>query len=904
MAIRVWPSKIRATFDGAECMPLEVHEIREPVSIEQWLRLMIPSFELREAPPISVHVNGALIDPTLWGTTLVQIDDSIDIYPEPKGAAFVAFIVTYGAYILAGIALIYALTLPRPSAPKNQSQAQGRELEEASAKGNKVKINAAIREVSGLRKIYPDYLLPPHRFFENERQQTVRLLLCIGKGEFDIDQQQVLIGDSPMIGLDENATFTIYGPDESMAGDPCAEWWHVATEVGPTSTGSPGIRLTTSTAGTSVAQAVTYIFSGDTITIPAGAGQFPLDWDVDMVLVIQVEYPFVVLSGGTGRDIIQGDLSGLSPTIGMLIDIAGDNAGRYEVVSYTPDSSGNDEMTLDYAEFGTGPASDLTLGAVSMSIAAAGQKWRIAAIDSSYTEIQVERLIEGVVDPSWPGFVDITSTTASLSIDQTLILGDWSGPFAACPASETTDSLEYDLMFPVGLVDISKEGKLYTASVTVELQYRDIDAGGDWTSVITEYSAATLDQLGYTEVINLPAAIRPEVRVRRIGAESSSTRKQDQAQWYGLRALLPIKTAYEGVTTISIEVKGGNNVAAESERQISVIATRLLPLRTGTSWSVPTATRDIAPWIAYVAKSIGYTDDDIDFDELDRLHAIWTARGDYLDMAVEAPSTAKAILNSSLRAGFAEFTVDRGRLRPVRDEPRTAYEQMYTPQNMTEPLVRQFLMAALDDYDGVDVEYVSDQSWAVETVQCRLPGDIGRKVEKITIDGVTDRTRAWRIGMRQRRANRYRRKQYRFATELDALNSRYLSYCALADDVPGYAQSAILRSYGSGIIESSEPLDWSASGTHVVALRRKDGTLSGPYTATRIDDYRLSISGLDFTPDVSWETEPPHILFGPLNRWNYPVLITAISPSGNDSVSVEAVNYDARVYDDDDNSPS
>ena len=150
---------------------------------------------------------------------------------------------------------------------------------------------------------------------------------------------------------------------------------------------------------------------------------------------------------------------------------------------------------------------------------------------------------------------------------------------------------------------------------------------------------------------------------------------------------------------------------------------------------------------------------------------------------------------------------------------------------------------------------------------------------------------------------KYRRWSYSFGTELDALNSRYLSYVPLQDDVPGYGQSALMLSYDRGIIESSEPFDWSAGGAHVVGIRRPDGTLSGPYAATRIDDYRLSITGLDFEPDTSWTIEPPHLLFGPVNRWSFPALITRIGPSGTDGASVEAVNYAPEVYAYDDAEP-
>ena len=123
--------------------------------------------------------------------------------------------------------------------------------------------------------------------------------------------------------------------------------------------------------------------------------------------------------------------------------------------------------------------------------------------------------------------------------------------------------------------------------------------------------------------------------------------------------------------------------------------------------------------------------------------------------------------------------------------------------------------------------------WDKATVQCRLPGDVGRKVEKISVHGVTDRTRAWRNGMRRRMVQLYRRWDNAWSTGLDALNSDYLGYCAVVNDVPGYGQSAVLLGFeaiGGGLVqlEFSEPLDWSSADPHVVALRRPDGTLSGP----------------------------------------------------------------------------
>ena len=254
------------------------------------------------------------------------------------------------------------------------------------------------------------------------------------------------------------------------------------------------------------------------------------------------------------------------------------------------------------------------------------------------------------------------------------------------------------------------------------------------------------------------------------------------------------------------------------------------------------------------------------------------------------------------------MTIDNGQIRPVRDQPRSVYEHLYTPQNMTGALRRQVVAYNPDDYDGVDVEYTDATSWQQEVVECRLPGDIGARVQKLKLEGVTDRTRAWRIGMRQRRELAYRRKNYTFQTEWDALNSRYLSYCALADDIPGYGQSSLLLAVETDlsgtVLRTSEPLALVDGAAHVVALRRPDGTLSGPHAVVDAGDHWVRIAGsLDFEPiTAEGPEEPTHVLHGTLERWSYPVLITSITPAG-DRVDVTAANYDSRVYLDDDNAP-
>lgn len=244
-----------------------------------------------------------------------------------------------------------------------------------------------------------------------------------------------------------------------------------------------------------------------------------------------------------------------------------------------------------------------------------------------------------------PGFDALTTSVALLQLDGSTQEGDWSGPYAACPSGATTGRIAWDVFFPQGLTHIGENsGVTRDFSVTVETQYRDITTAGAWTSFTKTYTEATLDQLGFTEYLDIPS-MRPEVRMRRIGAKSTSTNDANTVQWYGLRANLAAPHRYEGVTVMAVRVKGGNRIASQSESQVSVVCTRILPVRRGGVWADEEPTRDISAWLGHIARSVGYSVDDgnsdIALEALDRLHEIWTERGDFFDITIEGASTVR-----------------------------------------------------------------------------------------------------------------------------------------------------------------------------------------------------------------------------------------------------------------------
>lgn len=886
--IEIFPNLL----DGGPC---DSRTTDRRMTIAQWLNgYCKDGYSPGDDMPVIVKVEGEVIEEAEWPSFVFRPADHVEVRVVPRGTD--PFSIT--AALFAGAKAVFGMLMPSlPGTPNVPGQ--GSDITTGSVRGNKVKLGQPIRESFGTQKIYPDYLIPSHRYFSDPRTQQVRFCMNIGRGNFQINADTVCIGDTSILALGSEAEYHIYNPGDLISGDPSTFWWHQVPEVGSSTTGSAGLELTAATSITPNAIAASLTFSGYTISIPSGSGTFPADWAVGLIIRVIAPYSYTVTDGGgAARDIITGPLSMLAPVAGQSVEIAGTNAGRYEVNSYD-----GTNLRLDFA--GGAPANSLAVGTALATIGPVGLRYRILSITPS--SITVQRLTSGGAnDASFPGFNAMSTTQGQISVDSSSLQGGWRGPFPACPPGEKTNQIEWDIFCPEGLCGVGREGGVYTLQVGYELQYRDMELGGGWVSIPRSISGTSLDQQGFTETQALPYLMRPEVRIRKTFPLAENIEYRDTAQWYGLKSVLISPDRYDGCTIITGRIQMSDRIAAQTESQINVIATRVLPIRRAGTWLPAQATRELAPAAIYVAKSLGLTDADIDLAELDRLSdGVWSDRLDQFNASITDETTAKDVLNNIFACGFSEMTIDDGKIRPVRDEPRTVFEQMYSAQNMTDELSLDSTLKSENDYDGVQVTYIDQVTWTEETVDCRLPFDPipGRKIEKIEAPGIIDRTKAYQFGMRRRRVHEYRRDSFSWSTPGDANNSRYLSYCAVSADVPGYSQSAILKEWqvlpgGAVRLTSSEPLDWSTPGAYAVALRKTDGTLSGPYTPIRLDDFNFTVPGIDFVPNVTWDQalDPPHIMFGPNQTWTYPVLITSVAPKNGYDAAAEAVNYDPRVY--------
>ncbi len=891
----------------------------EPCETHEWTGTLAGFFAskgltytLAEQPKSHVTVNGQPLLMLEWADCHLAADDDVEMRLIQHGGLFSGL----GKLLGSIFNFAFGWLMPKSGSQNYGSPEQGQRLETTSAKANQAKLGDVVPELAGRFRRFPDYLTPPRRRFVNWREQWLEFHACIGPGQYQINDADVKVGDTPFSALGADGSYAIYGPGADLSGTSTHEHWHTVPAVGGTSSGTAGLEMSTELANRENTQPASYSFDGSYIW-RSSESEFPPGWGAGTIVNIHFPQQFEVTRPDTTfpnpqRNRFTGAFKHLLPLIGTNGFLMDFNNQRYNVLvgAYDLDENGDGWMEFVFPrESPEDPVSCVNfvpLGQQTL-VFQRNPAPRYVVQQYSSDNIVVWRLLPNANnDPDWKGFPQLTSSEATVTFNSGTVYGEWSSEFVATPGKETTTAIEIDFFFPNGLGYIRDNGDVDWQSLGIEIQYRSA-AGGPRVTLTKWYTQATLDQIGVTESISVPQ-MQPAVRVRRVGASATSTQVKDTIQWYGLKSRLRTRASYPRWTTMAAKLRVGGRLGAQSENQINVVATRMLPvLQSDGTWSAPQPTRDISAFARYITGSIGYSDLSLDADELRRLNPIWKTRGETLDHVYDL-TTAQDALKLAFRAGFSELTVSHGLIRPVRDDVRTQFEQSYSPLNMAKSLRESVSPRKPMDPDGVEVEYIDAETWTSMTVKCLLPGDQGFKLEKLKLDGVTDRVRAWRIGMRRRREQAYRNREYSFGTEMDAFNSEYLSHVPLFDDEPGNAQMGlpvdIGPASGGALLRISEPLRWVAGAPHSVGYRTPEGKFVGPFVAAPgPDDFSIIADIPQPWPEVSLKQEPPHIYFGLTADWIKPALITDIQARGTNATEVTAANYDVRVYADDNNNP-
>jgi len=324
---------------------------------------------------------------------------------------------------------------------------------------------------------------------------------------------------------------------------------------------------------------------------------------------------------------------------------------------------------------------------------------------------------------------------------------------------------------------------------------------------------------------------------------------------------------------------------------------------------------EIAAPVIYLTLDSGYAASDIDIDTLTTLQTTWTSRADTFNAEISEESTLFELQQRILIAGYAEPTIEGGKITAKRDVTRTTYDYIYTPDKIMAPgITRPGTFYDPDENDGVEVEYFDRDTRQNEVVYYTLAaaGDTANPVnpKRVRAFGITDETKAWRFGSIDRRRSHYKPDQINFSTELDGLNSTYLSSPAVADEMMLVGQWGRMVSFynisgGGSVVEVDRVLDFDVGASWRMAFSLSDGTMSQLYTASTVDGINWGLSAyIDFSPVLDGTAEAPLFVVGPVDEWAQHVIVRDIQPQGDDTVKLICEEYISEIWDDIDNAPS
>ncbi|ANQ24822.1 hypothetical protein BA893_24890 [Vibrio natriegens] len=941
--------------DAADITVREINQIHEP-TFKAYLDHHIPDWDKGPTghklknPRFVATINGQIFNPKEWGTRVLLDSDTIDIVLTPKftPVEWVMIVVS----VISAAYSVYSMNQMNQLGSNSSTVPTGKNIYDINVQANKAELMGIRSQWFGRHQSVPSYLCSPYKYYNENNEQVLAVMLHVGEGYYQVSSTGITIANTPISRLGDDVDWQLFEPGDDVTTHEAHKNIYTAEEVGGTDSTS-GLDFIGPSASVSFGAEDAYgavILSEDTVLVQVrysrtayyGDGDREttyywknkeLNWEdgttftitgISSTSVLVDDIVEIVDSGNDGTTgdplpdkIVGKGFSVLSVGQEIQLSGAGSNDSTYTVATVSDteltlkDTNGNDVTSLT-------PAASVTVKITTTSTD--DGLYQIVSTDSDYKMTVIR-----VGDPDWTGFIGGTYTN-EISLDVTSdTLPDYQlGPYVGCPEGYTTDYIEIDMLRSNGWGYYDSKGRLQNHTVDWEVWVRDADLGelDTWQVFPFSYTDKSYDQVGKTHPITLQSAIRPEVMLVRKTKSYDDTKYLDKLQWMRLKSKLPTASSYANSTVLAMSIRSDSNLSSSATNKIKVLQTRKLPVPDGAGgWTAELqATRDIAPVIRYIVHNSGGSDDDIDMDELLWMHEnVWSPAEEYFDGGFVDEGTIYTALKTVLQAGMAEFCFDIGKILPKRMFEKTSSGQPYTPDVMTgDGLTITTTLYDPDQNEGLIVYYMDPTDWTTNSVKCWL-GDknsITKWGELELTKGVTSETRAWRIGMRMLRRSQGEKINYSFTTEMDALNSTYLDYAELADDLPNFGQFGevvdwqVIRNSNDELVAQitvDRDLEWAAGDTHYMTVRRHDGTGNGPFVATKVSNRVVMLSGqLDFIPNLTGKIEPPLWLFGDANRYSEPAVITSITPNVNNEktkCSVKAVNYVADMFKDDNNLP-
>lgn len=449
--------------------------------------------------------------------------------------------------------------------------------------------------------------------------------------------------------------------------------------------------------------------------------------------------------------------------------------------------------------------------------------------------------------------------------------------FVTNPPQSKASLLEMDVSFPSGLYKIDELGKQKSEQITIQFYYASVDdAGamvGAWkilplstrkilftlptsankktqyvesTSATFSREMSTLTPQRFTVQARVPAG-RYMVRAQRINKRKKSAQAANQVVWESLRAFLPPVKTYGDVTLVAVKARASNNLNNNAAAKFNVIASRKVPTWSSAGWSAPIVTRNPVWAFCDVFRSVyggRLPDKFLDLEGLKELADEYSSSGVTFDYIFDQKTTVWEAARAICLVGRGVPMLNGSRITIIRDRLRSAASAVFNQYNIVaDSLTWSATLRKVEDFDGIEVEYLDPDTWKPETVLCLIAeDDNGDHPESLKMPGCQDRSRAFHEGLYRRAAQLFQREVLEFKTGLEGHLPRYGDLILISHDVPRWGTGGLVTSIHEGLVTLSESVTFLPDVVHKLVLRKRDGSAFGPVVALPgSNDHEVSI---------------------------------------------------------------
>ena len=292
-----------------------------------------------------------------------------------------------------------------------------------------------------------------------------------------------------------------------------------------------------------------------------------------------------------------------------------------------------------------------------------------------------------------------------------------------------------------------------------------------------------------------------------------------------------------------------------------------------------------------------------DEQNLMQLDQMWHNGGINFDYRFDKSTTVLEAVKQIMQIGYCEPIIDGNKIKGVYRSANKYVEQLFTSANMTGDPKITYNFVTPTDSDEADITYMNPSNWKQDEVYVDIDkSDNSATVynyqnslntEKVEVLAVTDVNKAIKLGARRLREVLYQRKQIDFDCEFDALNCNYGSLIAVALPQDMNTYNGYVTHYDSHTYTITVS-DKVPEDVTIIYIRRYDGSIQ-QLSCTYISDYAIQLlAPLDFEWSDNSQYDLPHYAIGKVEKY----WVTSIKPTEK-KCSVTAINYDARVFVDD-----